>query len=70
VYDSTSLAPIATIAVGPRAWWTALTRDGKLLYVTVGRANEVVAVDTTTNAVAARIPAGTLPWGIAIVDVK
>jgi YVTN family beta-propeller protein len=37
--------------------------------VTVGRANEVVVIDTQSNAVVRRIPAGALPWGIAIADV-
>lgn len=47
----------------------ALTPDGRFLYVTVGRANEVAVIDTPSNAVVRRIPAGTLPWGIAIADV-
>ena len=47
----------------------ALTPDGAALYVTVGRAGEVVVIDTRTNSVARRIKAGTLPWGIAIADV-
>jgi YVTN family beta-propeller protein len=38
--------------------------------VTVGRANEVVVVDTQTNQVAARIKAGELPWGVAIAEIK
>ncbi|HEY3100690.1 MAG TPA: cytochrome D1 domain-containing protein, partial [Methylomirabilota bacterium] len=36
VLDSTTLDVLATIPVGPRAWWTALTPDGSRLYVTVG----------------------------------
>ena len=47
----------------------ALTPDGRFIYVTVGRANEVVVIDTRSNAVAARIPAGELPWGVAVVEV-
>jgi YVTN family beta-propeller protein len=38
--------------------------------VTIGRANEVVMIDTQSNTVAARIPAGALPWGVALADVK
>ena len=58
-----------TIAVGPRAWWMALTPDGSRLYVTVGRAGEVVVIDTAAGRVSGRVKAGTLPWGVAIVDV-
>ena len=47
----------------------ASTPDGRFLYVTVGRANEVAVIDTETNAVVRRVSAGTLPWGIAIADV-
>jgi len=46
VLDAVSLDVLATIPVGPRAWWTALTPDGSRLYVTVGRAGEVAVVDT------------------------
>jgi YVTN family beta-propeller protein len=60
---------LATVEVGPRAWWIALSPDGSRLWVTVGRANEVVVIDTRTRQVAARIAAGTLPWGVAVVDV-
>jgi YVTN family beta-propeller protein len=70
VLDAASLEPVATIPVGPRAWWTALTPDGSRLYVTVGRAGEVAVIDTATNAVTARIKAGTLPWGVAIADTR
>jgi len=70
VLDAPSLEPVATIPVGPRAWWTALTPDGSRLYVTVGRAGEVAVIDTATNAVTARIKAGTLPWGVAIADTR
>jgi PQQ-dependent catabolism-associated beta-propeller protein len=69
VLDSTTLDVLATIPVGPRAWWTALTPDGSRLYVTVGRAGEVAVIDTAAARVTSRIPAGKLPWGITIVDV-
>jgi PQQ-dependent catabolism-associated beta-propeller protein len=69
VLDASTLDLIATIPVGPRAWWTALTPDGSRLYVTVGRAGDVAAIDTAAGRVSGRIPAGKLPWGIVIVDV-
>ena len=47
----------------------ALAPDGRFLYATVGRAGEVAVIDTQSNAVVARIPCGTLPWGVAIADV-
>jgi YVTN family beta-propeller protein len=61
---------LATIPVGPRAWWLAFTPDNRFLYVTVGRANELVVIDRKSNSVAARLPAGALPWGIAMVDTE
>jgi YVTN family beta-propeller protein len=36
----------------------------------VGRANEVVMVDTRSNTIAHRIPAGQLPWGVTIAEVN
>jgi YVTN family beta-propeller protein len=69
VLDAESLQVAAVIPTGPRTWWAALTPDGRYLYVTVGRANEVAVVDTRENAVVRRIAAGTLPWGVAIADV-
>jgi YVTN family beta-propeller protein len=68
--DARTLAVLAVVPVGPRAWWTALSPDGGRLYVTVGRANELVVVDTAAATVLARIPAGTLPWGVAITEVS
>jgi len=65
-----NLQPIGAVSVGPRAWWMAMTPDQRFLYVAVGRANEVVALDTQTNQVSARISAGTLPWGIAALEIK
>ena len=69
VLDAVSLDVLATIPVGPRAWWTALTPDGSRLYVTVGRAGDVAVVDTAAGKVITRIPAGKLPWGVALVEV-
>jgi YVTN family beta-propeller protein len=70
VFDTASLNLLAAIPVGPRAWWLALTPDARFLYVTVGRANQVVGIDTENNKVIARVTAGALPWGIAIAEIK
>jgi hypothetical protein len=40
----------------------------KLIYLTVGRGNELV-IDAEASKIAARITAGTLPWGAAIATV-
>jgi YVTN family beta-propeller protein len=48
----------------------AWSPDSRYLYVTVGRANEVVVIDAQKNQVAARVKAGELPWGIAVAEVK
>ncbi len=37
--------------------------------MTVGRAGDIAVIDTAAGKVVARIPAGKLPWGIAVVEV-
>ena len=69
VMEAATLNFVTSIPVGPRAWWMTQTPDKKLIYVTVGRANQIAAIDVETNKVAARITAGTLPWGVAIATV-
>ena len=44
----------------------AISADGRLLYISTGRANSVVVVDLTTRAIIATIPVGTRPWGITL----
>jgi YVTN family beta-propeller protein len=70
VLDSATLALQTVIPVGPRTWWTALSPDARFLYATVGRANELAVIDTSANTVVARIPCGTLPWGVTIADPR
>ena len=45
---------------------TAMAKDGKELYVSTGRGNAIVVVDTQKNAVATTIPVGNRVWGIAL----
>lgn len=45
---------------------TAISRDGKELYVSTGRGNAVMAIDTGTNAVVATMAVGKRVWGIAL----
>ncbi len=70
IFDATTLELVKIIPVGPRAWWMAATPDQRFIYVTVGRANEVVILDTQTDSVSARIQTGTLPWGVAVVAIN
>jgi YVTN family beta-propeller protein len=45
---------------------TAMARDGKELYVSTGRGNTIVIIDTGKNEIAATIPVGNRAWGIAL----
>ena len=45
---------------------TAISHDGKELYVSTGRGNAVAVIDTGKNEVATTIPVGNRAWGIAI----
>lgn len=52
--------------VGARCWGLAVTPDGRKLYVANGPSNDVAVLDASTLAVLRRIPAGALPWGVAM----
>jgi len=47
----------------------ALPPDGRSLYVTVGRSNQVVVIDTDSNQVTARVRAAELPWGVTVACI-
>jgi YVTN family beta-propeller protein len=67
VIDTATNTVTTTIPLaGERAWWVALTPDAKKLYVTVGRADQVVVIDTTTDKVQTTLAVGKMPWGVAI----
>ncbi|MGH7703099.1 MAG: beta-propeller fold lactonase family protein, partial [Gemmatimonadales bacterium] len=57
---------IGSVKVGQRPWGIALTGDGKKLYTANGPSNDVSVVNTETLTVSATIPAGKIPWGVAI----
>jgi YVTN family beta-propeller protein len=45
---------------------TAVSADGKELFVSTGRKNTVAVIETKTNSVSTTVPVGTRPWGIAL----
>jgi len=45
---------------------TAISSDGKELYVSTGRGNMVAIIDTGKNEVVTTIPVGNRVWGIAL----
>ena len=45
---------------------TAISKDGKELYVSTGRGNAVAIIDREKNEVATTIPVGNRAWGIAL----
>jgi YVTN family beta-propeller protein len=54
------------VEVGVRPWGIGLTGDGRKLYSANGPSNDVSVVDTDSMKVIKTIPAGELPWGVAI----
>jgi YVTN family beta-propeller protein len=44
----------------------AVSADGALLYLSTGRAKQVLAVDTSNGAVRGRVESGARPWGLAL----
>jgi YVTN family beta-propeller protein len=49
-----------------RPWGIGLTADGNKLYTANGPSNDVTVVNTETMQVIKKIPAGELPWGVAV----
>jgi len=45
---------------------TAVSHDGKELYVSTGRGNAIAIIDTQKNEVSTTIPVGNRVWGIAL----
>jgi YVTN family beta-propeller protein len=43
-----------------------VSADGKELYVTTGRWNSVLIIDTKENTLAAKVPVGERVWGMAL----
>ena len=69
VLDAIALEPIETIRLGKEylPMGMTLTKDGKTLYVTTGRAAKVFVFDMATSTVTGSFAAGgTRPWGVAL----
>jgi YVTN family beta-propeller protein len=45
---------------------TAISKDGKELYVSTGRGNAVAIIDTQKDEVATTVPVGNRAWSIAL----
>ena len=45
---------------------TAVSRDGKELYISTGRGNAIAIIDTEKNELATTVPVGNRVWGIAL----
>jgi YVTN family beta-propeller protein len=56
----------STVAVGQRPWGIAITSDGRKLYTANGPSNDVTVIDAASMQVITKIPAGKIPWGVAI----
>lgn len=69
VLDAVRLEPIETIRLGKEylPMGMTLTKDGKTLYITTGRAAKVFVLDMATGKITASFAAGgTRPWGVAL----
>jgi YVTN family beta-propeller protein len=57
-----------TITLGKdmRPMGTAVSRDGKELYVTTGRSRMLMVIDTTSHMVVGSVDVGIRPWGLAL----
>ena len=68
VVDTKTLNVVKTIDLGKgmRPMGTAVTPDGKSVFVTTGRSRMLLIIDPVTNMVAGSIDAGQRPWGLAV----
>jgi YVTN family beta-propeller protein len=68
VIDVASRKVIGTIKLPGEAkpMGIAVTRDGKTIYVSTGRAGQVVAIDAAADSVTGSVTVGKRPWGVAL----
>jgi YVTN family beta-propeller protein len=52
--------------VGKRPWGVAVSDDGTRIYTANGPSNDVSVIDAATLKIVRRIPAGSMPWGVAL----
>jgi YVTN family beta-propeller protein len=71
VYDITGERPrqIATIPIGSQIYWVTFAPDGKVCYVAARGTDEVVAVDTESKKILARMKAGKAPKRLLVVTL-
>jgi YVTN family beta-propeller protein len=51
---------------GVKPMGVVVSRDGRRIYVALGRANAVAVIDATSYQILAKIPVGERVWGLAI----
>ena len=68
VYDYAARTPKGSIPVGDWPVAGAITSDGRYLYVANGESNNVVKVDTETNAALVRIAVGNDPESAVLLE--
>jgi YVTN family beta-propeller protein len=52
--------------VGVRPWGIGVSPDGSKLYTANGPSNDVSVIDVATGEIKKKLPAGSLPWGVAV----
>ena len=69
VVDYAAKAEVATIPVGQKPTYSAMSPDGRVLYVVNGTDGNVMKLDTAANAVQMRIAVGVEPAGAAVFEM-
>jgi YVTN family beta-propeller protein len=68
VIDARTHRPVTTLPLPPGSlpMSGAVSPDGTLLYMSTGRAKQVLAVDLASGAVRGSVESGARPWGLAL----
>ena len=68
VVNTKTLAVLKTIDLGKgmRPMGTAVSPDGKFMFVTTGRSRMLTIIETATDTIGGSIDAGQRPWGLAV----
>ena len=57
-----------SVEAGERPWGIAVSHDGKTIYTANGPSNDVSVIDVASRQVTKKIPVGTGPWGLVVVE--